>query len=378
VAGTSAPERGTTFNGIPVLEHHVFAPNVPGVRNYFKNERLYPRVATRLAQLIAGERIDIVHGQHVLSAPPSVAAARQAGIPSVVTVRDYWPVCYRSDLLHTSRNLSLCPGCLHAAGRHQTSTRIGLVGFGQLLVRKYLVANMASKAQALVDAGAVIAVSHVIAKDLVDRAPQLANVRIEVVPNPVNVRALTERTAGSPPIDRPYALYAGKLAVNKGTDHLVPVAEGAGLDWPLIIAGDGPDRAAVEEAAKRSGRDVRVLGWLDRETVTTWIAHAAMLVFPSRGPESLSRVLIEASALGVPIAAMRTGGTADIVDDEVTGLLSEDAAGLADDVRRLRADPELRARLGTAAAQHALATFDAAVVVDRIERLYEQLLGERR
>ena len=47
-----------------------------------------------------------------------------------------------------------------------------------------------------------------------------------------------------------------------------------------------------------------------------------MLIFPSRGPESLSRVLIEASALGVPIAAMDTGGTRDIVEHDVTGLLS--------------------------------------------------------
>ena len=61
-----------------------------------------------------------------------------------------------------------------------------------------------------------------------------------------------------------------------------------------------------------------------------------MLIFPSRGPESLSRVLIEASALGVPIAAMNTGGTPDIVIHEQTGLLSATFEALADDVRRLR------------------------------------------
>ena len=83
------------------------------------------------------------------------------------------------------------------------------------------------------------------------------------------------------------------------------------------------------------------------------MAHASMLIFPSRGPESLSRVLIEASALGVPIAAMNTGGTPDIVVDERTGLLSETPEALAADVRRLRADPDLRARLGAAAQAHA-------------------------
>ncbi len=68
--------------------------------------------------------------------------------------------------------------------------------------------------------------------------------------------------------------------------------------------------------------------------------HATLLAFPSYGPESLSRVLIEAAALGVPIAAMDTGGTRDIIQHRVTGLLSTD-------VGRLRARPG-RARRGRA------------------------------
>jgi glycosyltransferase involved in cell wall biosynthesis len=103
-----------------------------------------------------------------------------------------------------------------------------------------------------------------------------------------------------------------------------------------------------------------------------------LLIFPSRGPESLSRVLIEASALGVPIAAMQTGGTPDIVVDEHTGLLSESPEGLADDIRRLRHDAELRGRLGAAARQHAALRFDAPAVVARIDRLYTDLIEARR
>ena len=120
----------------------------------------------------------------------------------------------------------------------------------------------------------------------------------------------------------PYALYLGKLAPNKGTASLVHVIERSGLDWPVIIAGDGPEREAIARDAARSTRDIRFVGWVDQPTATAWLAHASLLLFPSRGPESLSRVLIEASALGIPIAAMNTGGTPDIVVDERTGLLS--------------------------------------------------------
>src|SRR5205823_2049090 len=97
-----------------------------------------------------------------------------------------------------------------------------------------------------------------------------------------------------------------------------------------------------------------------------WLGHASVLVFPSRGPESLSRVLIEASALGVAIAAMNTGGTTDIIVDEETGLLSATPEELASDVRRLREDDRLRARLSVAAREHARDRFEAGAVVRRV------------
>ena len=103
-----------------------------------------------------------------------------------------------------------------------------------------------------------------------------------------------------------------------------------------------------------------------------------MLIFTSRSPESLSRVLLEASALGVPIAAMNTGGTRDIVTHGETGLLSSTPSGLADDVRRLAHDEDLRARLGSEASSHIEAKFDSASVVERIELLYSSVLSSRK
>jgi glycogen synthase len=378
IAGRHAPERETTHEGLRVLEFHTFAPALAGIRNYFKNERLYARLTPRLVSLIASERIDIIHGQHVMSGPPSVLAARRTGIPSVVTVRDYWPVCYRSDLMHTPATRALCPGCSRAEGVQHGRPRIGVTGLGLLLARTYITGNMRRKIEALAGADSVIAVSRVIARDLKERAPELGHTRVDVIPNPVNIAALQHLASGPAPATGPYALYVGKVAPNKGTDQLVEVVRGADLDWPLVIAGDGPGRMSLEAEARHSERDIRFLGWLDRQEVARWTAHASMLIFPSRGPESLSRVLIEASALGVPIAAMNTGGTSDIVEDEVTGLLSDDVRGLAEDVRRIRHGEVLRQRLGAAAANRALERFDAPRVVARVEALYRDLQEGRR
>jgi glycosyltransferase involved in cell wall biosynthesis len=89
-------------------------------------------------------------------------------------------------------------------------------------------------------------------------------------------------------------------------------------------------------------------------------------------------VLLEAAALGVPIAAMDTGGTGDIVVDQVTGLLCRDVGGLAAAMTRLHRDAPLRARLGTAGASRAREVFGSTIVGARMESLYTELLRARR
>ena len=377
--GTSTGVRERTYDGLRVLEHGSPAPRVPYVRNYFKNERLYPVLADVLAQIITTEQVDLVHGQHVLTCIPSIAAGRRTSIPVVCTVRDYWPVCYWSDLIHTTDEAALCPGCSAAMMTQCIRPRAGALWPAALPMIPYMRANLARKRRGLAAADAIVAVSTTIAADLRARAPEIRGTRLEIIPNPVNVSGL--RAAGSAsgaPLQGPYALYIGKLAPNKGTSHLVPTIVKAGLDWPLVIAGTGPDREAIAAAAADSGRDVRLIGWIDQPAAAAWMAHASMLIFPSRGPESLSRVLIEASALGVPIAAMNTGGTPDIIVHEQTGLLSTTPEGLAEDVRRLRADADLRARLSSAARVYVEERFDAPSVVSRIEALYLELTSRRQ
>lgn len=373
--GRARGERARNYDGFNVLEFGVAAPPIPFVRNYFKNERLYASLADYLGTVIARERIDLVHGQHVLTTVPAVEAARRARLPSVATVRDYWPVCYWSDLIHTRDGAALCPGCSAGMMMQCIQPRGGALWPLAVPMIPYMRGNLARKREGLAAADAVIAVSTTIAADLRARAPELSATRLEVIPNPVNIGALRARAAASvPPLAGPYALYLGKLAPNKGTAHLVRIAEQATLDWPLVVAGDGPDRSAIEADAAHSDRDVRLVGWADQDMATAWLAHASMLIFPSRGPESLSRVLIEASALGVPIAAMNTGGTPDVIVHEQTGLLSATAGELARDVKRLRADTGLRQRLGEAARAHAESRFDADQVVRRIEQLYVELV----
>ena len=392
--GTPTGVRETEYDGFRVRLFGAPAPDIPYVRNYYKSEKLTRSLGAWLSRLLQEEQYDIVHTQHVMTTVAAIDAAKAAHVPVVATVRDYWPVCYWSDLLHTREargarreaggaELALCPACTAGNMTVCIRPRAGALWPLALPMIPYMRSNLAAKRSGLARADAIIAVSHRIAADLVERAPELSRARIEVIPNAVNVAALRavsgepEAGSGKPEAGsrKPYATYIGKLAPNKGTQYLIDVVRQADLDWPLIVAGDGPDRVELERAALASGRRIAFRGWIDKDEAARLLAGASMLIFPSRGPESLSRVLLEASTLGIPIAAMDTGGTRDIIEHGVTGLLSTSPEGLAADVRRLRQDSALRQRLGDAAKAKMEREFDAAAVVARVERLYLELTG---
>jgi glycosyltransferase involved in cell wall biosynthesis len=364
-----------TYDGFRVRTIEQPAPRVPFARNYFKNERLWTRAAVALRATAVETRVDIIHAQHVLSAPAAVEAALGIGTPVVCTVRDYWPLCYWGTLIHDPASPTLCPGCSARMMTRCVRPRAGAAWPLALPFIPYMRGNLGRKQQALAGADAVVAVSSTIARDLRKRSRALGEARIEIIPNPVDIAGLRrEAQAAAPPVKGPYAIFVGKLEQNKGADLLLPAVGRAGLAWPLVIVGDGARRAALEAEARRTNRDVRFLGWLDRPRAMAWLAHASLLVFPSYGPESLSRVLIEAAAIGVPIAAMNTGGTRDILEHNVTGLLSATPAELGDHVARLVADHPLADRLAARARAHVEAHFDAPRVVGRLEALYEELI----
>jgi glycosyltransferase involved in cell wall biosynthesis len=308
---------------------------------------------------------------------PAVEAGRALGIPVVATVRDYWPVCYWSDLIHDPTQSALCPACSSSMMRRCTQPRAGALAPLTWPLIPYMRANLARKRRTLARASAVIAVSSVIAHDLRTRAPELSATSLRTIPNPIDMTALDRAyDTTRAPLSGPYLLYAGKLALNKGTHFLLPAVKRAGITWPVVIVGDGPMRLDLERDAQAAGLDVRILGWQERDDVWAWMRHATALAFPSYGPESLSRVLIEAAALGVPIAAMATGGTTDILTHEHSALLSTTAVGLGDDLAHLAASTDLRAALGTAARRDAHDRFAATSVVARVEAVYRELIDE--
>jgi glycosyltransferase involved in cell wall biosynthesis len=366
-----------TYENVAVTTFRQPAPAVPVVRNMAKNERMWSKATTYLAARLRATAIDLIHAQHVMSTVPAIRAGVESGTPVVATVRDYWPVCYCSDQIHDPQSPTLCPECTPAMMRRCVRPRAGSAAVAAWSLIPYMRRNLRTKRTTLARASAVIAVSTRITRDLQTRAPDLAETPIFTIPNPVDLSLLDQAAATHAPLEGPYALYAGKLAPNKGVQFLLEAWEAARLPWPLVVIGEGPLGPALKADAERRALDVRFLGWQDRTEVWRWMHHATMLAFPSYGPESLSRVLLEAAALGVPIAAMNTGGTTDILRANTTALLSTAPDEFARDLGRLGRDERLRGSLAHAARQDVRSRFSTSSVVDRVEQVYRGLLGPR-
>ena len=194
------------------------------------------------------------------------------------------------------------------------------------------------------------------------------------------------RPAASPvqPPVAPAILCIGRLIAEKGIDLAVAAFASLTTRFPearLTIAGDGPEREALQRQAAGLGIADRVelLGWVSPERIPALIAAASVVVVPSRWQEAFGLVAIETAWQGRPIVATRVGGLPEPVAHGETGFVvePEDSAALAHALARLLEDPQLAARMGDAARRRAVNQYAVDRYADDYERLYEQLTRTR-
>ncbi len=178
----------------------------------------------------------------------------------------------------------------------------------------------------------------------------------------------------------------GEVTARKGQIHLIRALPELIAQIPnlkVLLIGRFGRKQAYARQLRGFLHNQNLIGrvrWLGRrQNIASYMAACEMIVVPSV-EEPLGLVALEAMAVGTPVVASRTGGLAEIVRHEETGLSVEpaDSSALAGAIIRLARDPQLRDHLTTTAKRFVHENFSPEPLVDQVESIYQLVTGKHR
>lgn len=331
-----------TVDGVPVrrIAFRALGPTPRHIAGYLSGH--YQARAATVSTLRRRES-DLVHVQCVSSnAPYALAAARSLGLPLVVTAQGEFSM----DANHTYER--------SPAARRMLRRVLG-------------------------EADAITGCSQYVIDELSEFTGGAEDSKMSVVYNGID---LAEYEALRPEKrERPYILGLGRLVQQKGFDVLIAAFGRVAPDHPdleMVIAGDGPERAALERHAVETGLADRIqfLGYVDHGRALSLFAGAEMFVLCSRH-EPQGIVVLEAMAAGTPVIASEVGGVPEVVNGD-NGLLfpAGDSEALAERMTAILESPAAIDRL-TLAASSTVQDFSWTAIATQYDDVYAKACRTR-
>ncbi|MCY2976180.1 MAG: glycosyltransferase family 4 protein [Planctomycetota bacterium] len=213
--------------------------------------------------------------------------------------------------------------------------------------------------------------------------------KLIVIPNGIDVRSTMPASEISTfaqrqlalPRSTPCLLFVGRIDYQKGIDGLVSHADDLLNKLPqfqIIIIGEGPLRSVLQTQASQLRNEARIHFVGQQSNVLEWMRSSKLLLLPSRY-EGMPNVVLEAMAVGLPVATTRAEGIV-----ETLGPAAEDQCVLIDAweewiemVVRLATDRELASRIGIANRKRCEEYFDLDNQLLLYEKTYQEVLDER-
>jgi glycosyltransferase involved in cell wall biosynthesis len=161
--------------------------------------------------------------------------------------------------------------------------------------------------------------------------------------------------------------FVGRLIVEKGVLELIEAVKSllhAYKNLYLMIAGDGPLKSRINKLPKR----IIYLGRVEHDNVMGLLSETDILVLPSRFPEGLPTILLEAGSIGCAVIATPKGGTKEVITDERFGIIIDNNEILT--IRKalisLINNPEKRADLAENLRKRIRENFDWEIIFNRL------------
>ena len=303
---TATGGSGDVFAGTEIIDGisvHRVAAHIPA------GLPIHPRTHREVSAVLAADPVDVVHVHAGVISPfawGAIRAARDAGLPTLVTVHCIWgPVAERAFAL--------------------SDKALGWSKWGIQLS----------------------AVSGIAAAHVENAAP--ASAPVLVLPNGINPSDWV--VAPEPRVDDVVRIASVmRIAPRKRVIPLLKMLQsaqrmvGAAARLELTIIGDGPERGRAEKFARRHGLAVKFAGRLDRAGILDVFSRTDIYVQPSI-KESFGLAALEARCAGLPLVIHADAGTTQFVTDGIEGLVGADDWAMAGAIAQLAYDPVLRERI---------------------------------
>ncbi len=328
-----------------------------------------PVIYVDMSRVIERFRPDVVHAHNVsrVVSPSVLAAAQRAGVPVVMTVHDFHLVCPKTWYVSSPDTMCTRIFGYDCVTRGCARSPYQLLKAAKVTLHRRLIGKHVD---------AFIAPCRLLADRLKEVFPDRC---VTWLPNFVDVDAVEH----SPPGDTGLVLFVGRLIREKGVDVLLyatPLILEGRRDARVVIVGTGPLGPELESLTDTLDVDgcVEFAGFVPDGTLHDLYERADVVVLPSRWAENSPFVLFEALGHGRPVVASDMGGLPEVVHNGVGRTFrSGDAVDLAEKVVEVISEPQLAARLASAARTEAEGTYSLEAHCDRLMDVYSGLLQDR-
>jgi len=313
----------------------------------------------KLEELIGQEKPDIAHMHNIYHhiSPSIIKVLKKHGIPTVMTVHDYYLVSplyslFAKDKIFDPKRCQYWQIVISRAIKDSFGASIlsSMVNWWHRHKGYYRQIDL------------FISPSHFLATRLKQVYPK---VKIKVLPN--FVKRVNDK------LSKPgnYFLFAGRIINEKGVELILRAAKKLPA-VEFLIAGTGPDENRLKQEYNLS--NVKWLGQLETNELQKKISAAKAVLVPSRWYENCPLAILESFALGVPVIASRMGGMPELIRHEYNGLLfeSDNVDNFRKQIEIINNDDNFRDNLAVGAKESSY-DYNLTKYYNRLVNLYESI-----